>query len=221
MKTALLSLIACAALAMPANGVLIISQYYEGTGSDKWIEIYNTDSTSVDLGTGNFRVGLWSNANREGWKTSVAPNTQVALSGTIAGNSSILIRNASTVNPSYAVGAANAAVNFNGDDSFGIWQSTDTTFASGEMIDVFGATANLFFDTSYSRIGMTPTTSDFSSSLWQQFTLAEVASAVSGSNERLGDFTPVPEPTTWAGIIFGVIFCGTQVVRRLRGSRAA
>jgi hypothetical protein len=31
----------------------------------------------------------------------------------------------------------------------------------------------------------------------------------------------VPEPTTWAGIIFGAIFCGTQVVRRLRGSRAA
>ena len=31
----------------------------------------------------------------------------------------------------------------------------------------------------------------------------------------------VPEPTTWAGIIFGALFCGTQVVRRLRNRQAA
>ena len=31
--------------------------------------------------------------------------------------------------------------------------------------------------------------------------------------------TAVPEPTTWAGIIFGAIFCGAQVVRRLRAVR--
>jgi len=30
---------------------------------------------------------------------------------------------------------------------------------------------------------------------------------------------PVPEPTTWAGIIFGALFCGVQVVRRLRTVR--
>ena len=35
------------------------------------------------------------------------------------------------------------------------------------------------------------------------------------------DVTPVPEPTTWAGLIFGAIFCGTQVVRRLRNRQAA
>ncbi len=33
--------------------------------------------------------------------------------------------------------------------------------------------------------------------------------------------TAVPEPTTWAGLIFGAIFCGTQVVRRLRNKQAA
>lgn len=33
--------------------------------------------------------------------------------------------------------------------------------------------------------------------------------------------TAVPEPTTWAGLIFGAIFCGTQVVRRLRNRQAA
>ncbi len=33
--------------------------------------------------------------------------------------------------------------------------------------------------------------------------------------------TAVPEPTTWAGLIFGAIFCGTQVVRRLRNRPAA
>ena len=28
--------------------------------------------------------------------------------------------------------------------------------------------------------------------------------------------TAVPEPTTWAGLIFGGLFCGTQVIRRYR-----
>ena len=34
-----------------------------------------------------------------------------------------------------------------------------------------------------------------------------------------GDLIPVPEPTTYAEIIFGVLFCGTQVARKIR-SRA-
>jgi hypothetical protein len=41
--------------------------------------------------------------------------------------------------------------------------------------------------------------------------------------DRVDNFliATVPEPTTWAGLIFGAIFCGTQVVRRLRSKRAA
>ena len=35
------------------------------------------------------------------------------------------------------------------------------------------------------------------------------------------DITAVPEPTTWAGIFFGILFCGTQVVRRFRAGPAA
>ncbi len=33
------------------------------------------------------------------------------------------------------------------------------------------------------------------------------------------DIQAVPEPTTWAGILFGTLFCGVQVVRRWRAVR--
>ncbi len=33
------------------------------------------------------------------------------------------------------------------------------------------------------------------------------------------DIQAVPEPTTWAGILFGALFCGVQVVRRWRAVR--
>lgn len=43
------------------------------------------------------------------------------------------------------------------------------------------------------------------------------ASATTGNN-RIDNLqiNAVPEPTTWAGLIFGTLFCGVQVVRRWR-----
>jgi len=47
-------------------------------------------------------------------------------------------------------------------------------------------------------------------------TSAAGGTVAAGGTDRVDNFAVVPEPTTYAGIIFGAIFCGTQIVRRLR-----
>jgi predicted extracellular nuclease len=189
------------ALAGSANAALIISQYYEGANSDKFIEIFNTGPNSVDLGAAEIRVGLWSNANRELWKTSVTPGNNLPLTGTLAANSSYLIRNTGAAAPPYAVSGANLdninVINFNGDDSVVLYSGATYSFAN--VIDAFGVTANSFVDTSYVRnVSVTSgTNADFNAAEWTQFSLASVASATATSNERLG-FHAIPEPTTLA-----------------------
>lgn len=60
--------------ASAASGQIFISQYYEGTSNNKWIELYNAGASSVDLGAGGYRLGLWSNAAaRQSWKTMERP----------------------------------------------------------------------------------------------------------------------------------------------------
>jgi hypothetical protein len=41
-----------------ASGQVFISQYYEGTSNNKWIELYNGGTNSVNLGAGGYRLGL-------------------------------------------------------------------------------------------------------------------------------------------------------------------
>ena len=56
-----------------SSGALIISQYYEGTSNNKWIEIYNPGATTIDLAAAGYRLGQFSNTNRELWKTDGTP----------------------------------------------------------------------------------------------------------------------------------------------------
>lgn len=102
---------------------LFISEYVEGSSSNKYIEIYNPTSSAVNLGTGNYSLRLYANG-------ATTPTNDVALSGTVPAYGTVVYRNGSaTVYGGTAT--VNAAVNFSGDDALALAKN-------GVNIDIFG-----------------------------------------------------------------------------------
>lgn len=102
---------------------LFISEYVEGSSSNKAIEIFNGTGASVDLS--GYKIELYSNG------ASSASNTQV-LSGSLANDDVFVVYNSSASPAIIAVGDISSAVaNFNGDDAVVLKKGDD-------IIDVFG-----------------------------------------------------------------------------------
>ena len=106
----------------PAND-LYISEYVEGSSSNKYIEIYNGTGANVDLS--NYELQLFTNG-------SPTVSTSVVLSGILTNGSTIVYKNSSaTVYGGTAT--SNSAVNFNGDDAVALYKISTTSF-----VDIFG-----------------------------------------------------------------------------------
>lgn len=168
------------------SGALIISQYYEGTSNNKWIEIYNPGSTTIDLLGGGYRLGTWNNAAREAWKTNGTPTLAVVLSNSIAAGATYLVSYTTVSNPAYATANQTANLQFNGDDSVAIY--TGATYDFANVVDAFGMTATNASDRSFVRkssvtVGVN---TDFNAADWDEFTNTQVDEAAESTNERLG-----------------------------------
>lgn len=165
---------------------IIISQYYE-VGLHKWIELFNPGYEAVNLSTAGYRLALWSNADREGWKTNSTATSTLVLTGVIPAGGTYLVGGSSTVLPAYAVpDQTSGTINFNGDDSMVLFSGD--TYNFDNVIDVFGVTNSAFGDISYVR-AITVTNgvnTDFNSADWVQFTLNDVDLAAEGTNPYLG-----------------------------------
>lgn len=109
---------------------LIISEYVEGSSSNKYIEIYNGTGAPVDLS--NYKLRLFANG-------ASTPTNDVALSGTLAHNSTIVYKNsgAALTLPVGVTAYDNAAVNYNGDDALGLWKISTSAY-----VDIFGRIGN-------------------------------------------------------------------------------
>lgn len=109
--------------AASGNPLLIISQYYEGTSNNKWIEVTNVGNGNYDASVSPMYIGEWVNPR--------TTNTFYTLKipGTIAPKASILFRNGSAKLPasSYNSGATSttngtpivsdtSVIAFNGND---------------------------------------------------------------------------------------------------------
>ncbi len=124
---------------------LFISEYMEGTGYYKAIEIFNGTGQAVDLS--NYTLKLASNGGT--WNATTA----LTLSGTLENNSTYVI--AHTQAPAAVLAIANisaAVINHNGDDCYGLFHGT-------ELIDVFG-TYNLDPGTGWAVAGIVNVTVD-------------------------------------------------------------
>ena len=169
-----------------ASGELIISQYYEGTSNNKWIEIYNPGATTIDLAAAGYRLGQFSNSNRELWKTDGTPSLTVVLSNTIAAGGTYLVSHTSATNPIYAVAGQKAGLVHNGDDSVVLY--TGETYAFANVVDAFGLLGNTAANKSFVRkdtitVGVN---TDFNAAEWDEFTNIQVDEAAESTNERLG-----------------------------------
>ncbi|MCI4671551.1 MAG: lamin tail domain-containing protein [Bacteroidia bacterium] len=102
---------------------LFISEYVEGSGNNKYIEIFNGTGAAIDLS--NYSLRLYSNG-------ASSPNTSSALSGILADGAVIVYQNSSA--SIYTGTATNlGAVNFNGDDAIELYNTSTNT-----AVDIFG-----------------------------------------------------------------------------------
>jgi hypothetical protein len=157
-RVQIITLALCFGAITPATANIIISQYYEGSGFNKYIELHNPTNAAILLD--NYHVALYSNGNREGWKTSQAPSVDYpfATGISIPAGGYYLMAHTTATAPSYANIATNLrptvpgqsgvndVINFNGDDSVVLYKAAGVDTAN--ITDAFSV-----FATSTSALG--------------------------------------------------------------------
>ncbi len=112
-----------AASALPTG--LLFTEYVEGSGNNKAVEIYNGTSAAVDLGAGGYNVKVFSNGG-----TTATP---INLAGTVAPGDVFVLGNSNTSNDPAILAAdqLSGSVNFNGNDAVALLKGAD-------LVDVIG-----------------------------------------------------------------------------------
>ncbi len=131
-RLALVFLLFFAAFAAHAQtSDLLISEYIEGSGTNKAIEIYNGTGAAVDLDSGQYRLELYSNGS-----TSIT--NSLALTGSIADGDVLVLCNATDSGITSRCDVTNTgAINFNGDDAL-VLRKNSASAGSGDVVDSFG-----------------------------------------------------------------------------------
>jgi endonuclease I len=178
-------------IAFATKAQIIISQYYEGTGTNKWIELTNLGTSAVNTASPQLSLGLWSATGSTGnIAFTGAATATVNLSVTIPAKGSVLIGNTlngteiSYLTAASAALTSNTVINFNGNDGIALLNS------AGTVIDRFGTGINAT-DISYVRsTSVTAPSATFTSSQWATATIATVNAAGTTNANRLGFHIP-------------------------------
>ena len=175
---------------------VVISQYYEGLASDRYIELRNT--TDADLPLDGYALAAWPNngaGGSEGWKSGTNTTTRVDyLDGyTIPAGGHFLVANPGAVAPPYAASnydyqVVGGATFIDGNDSVVLYFGTGFSQAEIEDAVSFSAIQPTPFqgaDISFRRLDLSAPGFDFDPgssvlsfpAVWAGNTLAVVASA--------------------------------------------
>ncbi len=126
----------------PPMGDIIFTQYFEGSGNNKWLEITNVGDSSVDLSS--YQATLWSNANTETWKTGGGtPDNTLSFTGvTLAAGESYVIAHpyVSSTHYSYTLSDVRGNVAFFGGNDSLVLYSDPTDYVIGNIVDAISFT---------------------------------------------------------------------------------
>jgi predicted extracellular nuclease len=201
--------VACATLlsAGPAAGAVIISEYVEGSSSNKAIELFNTGSAPVDLSS--FVVRIYFNGN-------TTAGSAITLDGSLAAGEAWVLAHVSAAFASAADKVSNA-VTFNGNDAI-------VLEANGTVVDSIG------------QVGVDPSP-EWGTGLTstQDNTLRRMPQMLAGDVDPSNAFDPatqwlgfptntfgglgthvvvVPEPESWLVLFAGLALLGVACRRR-------
>jgi hypothetical protein len=101
---------------------LFFSEYVEGSGNEKYIEIFNGTGVAVDLS--DYRYDAFHNGVS-------APTFSFTLSDTLDNDSVLVLRNPGSTG--YTGGITDTRILHNGDDAIGLFK-----ISTGEYVDIFG-----------------------------------------------------------------------------------
>ncbi|MFD2286622.1 T9SS type B sorting domain-containing protein [Pedobacter petrophilus] len=172
---------------------IIISQYYEGTSVNKWIELTNLSNAPVNTASPQLKLALY-NISGDGGTINIAgvPSQIVNLNFTIPARGSVLLGNTGNSNseipyltPANAVQNNNTVINFNGNDGVALLD------ANNNIIDAFGQGINAK-DVSYVRsLNVTAPNPVYADEDWTRTTMALVQNAIDDDDaNRLGVHFP-------------------------------
>ena len=154
---------------------IIITQFYEGSSNNKYIELYNTSENPIDMGKLGLQLARWKDKQIE----SGAPSNKIKINGTIAGKSTYILKNSSAVT-SFMIGDSenNSAVVFNGKDAVALLNKDD------QILDV-GYDGTKGEDESFVRKReITKQSITYKSEQWDRKELSDVKSAANDRNEK-------------------------------------
>ncbi|WP_265436697.1 ExeM/NucH family extracellular endonuclease [Aeromonas media] len=116
------------ALAGQAQAQLLVTEYLEGAGNNKAVELSNLGSDAVDLS--QYRLALYAN----GKPLTDAPTNSLALQGTLAPGASLVLANPSA-NAEILVKANQTSGNlvFNGDDALVLYRGSEIVDSVGQV----------------------------------------------------------------------------------------
>lgn len=190
---------------MTSFGQVIISQIYEGASYNKFIEITNLGTTSVDLSSPQLTIKTFNNKT----DVSAAATYTYNLSGTLAPGQCFVIRHGAATTPSYALtytpGDTNVCSNFNGTGSSSAPSaSTDIValYNGTTLVDVFSWGTFQYLNQSFYRNAIiTGPNATWTPGEWTSVTNAAVDAAAINTIERLGYHTSggVTTPTILIG----------------------
>jgi hypothetical protein len=132
---------------------VIISQYYEGTGVNKWIELTNLSNTAINTASPQLQLALYNVTGDAGnitYSNSTTPTQKMNLTVTIPARGTVIIGNSGNTGEITYVTSAQVAqtdnnvINFNGNDGIALLD------ANNQIIDAFGQGINAK-DISYER----------------------------------------------------------------------